>query len=308
MSQIEDKNEAARTLLARGRLREALDALNQAVRIDPRYPVSYANRAEVFERLGMLPQAAADRQRAWELEAAAGSSTAAPPAPPPGAGGPQPASPAQPAGPPQRPPAPGRSAPGIGVWASVADAVQRVPWGLMAMVGGAIVMIVAVVLAGSALIGGGGDGNGAADTTTGTPTGQASGTATPTPTEAPSPAGLEGRPFSFKELQKAWQAKSLVATAGAASAGFTGFSRNPVAVTLKRGADTAKLSIFAYPSPQSVSDDWELTPGKAPVAKGARSLPAHRTIWWNQNIIVVMLTDSDEIGRDALDAFLALSP
>ena len=306
MSQVEDKNELARKLLARGKLREALDALNQAVRIDPHYPGSFTNRAEVFERLGMLPQAAADRQRSRELAGAGGSSAAAPPAPPPASGGPQPVSPAQPAGPSQRPPAPGRSAPGIGVWASVADAVHRVPWGLMAMVGGAIVMIVAVVLAGSALIGGGGDGNGAAGTTTGTPTGQASGTATPT--EAPSPAGLEGRPFSFKELQKAWQAKSLVATAGAASEGFTGFSRNPVAVTLKRGADSARLSVFAYPSPESVSDDWDLTPGKAPVAKGTRSLPAHRTIWWNQNIIVVMLTDADEIGRDALDAFLALSP
>jgi hypothetical protein len=53
--------------MARGRFREALDVLNEAIRLDPRYAESFDNRAAVFERLGMYPQADADRRKVVSL-------------------------------------------------------------------------------------------------------------------------------------------------------------------------------------------------------------------------------------------------
>ena len=53
--------------MARRRFREALDVLNEAIRADPRYAESYDNRAQVFEAMGMNPQAEADRRKVEEL-------------------------------------------------------------------------------------------------------------------------------------------------------------------------------------------------------------------------------------------------
>ncbi len=298
MSQVEDRNDLARKLFARGRLREALDALNQAVRIDPRYPASYTNRADVFERLGMFPQAAADRQRARELAEVAGYEQV----PPPMDLQPQPASPPRRVGPPAAPPAP----PTGHVPSTLGGGGRGVPWGVVGLLAGVVVIVVALAVVVSVVIRGGGDDR--AVTASRTLAQQATGAATATSGPTPLPGALDGQPISFKEMQKAWETKGLLATAGAASEGFSGFSRTPVDVTLKRGVESAKLSIFAYASPDAVGDDWDLTPGKAPAAKGSRGLPAHGSIWWNQNIVVVVRADSDEIGRDALDAFLALSP
>jgi tetratricopeptide (TPR) repeat protein len=64
--------------MARGRFREALDVLNEAIRLDPRYAESFDNRAAVFERLGMYPQADADRRKV----AALGGVRRPPPPPP----------------------------------------------------------------------------------------------------------------------------------------------------------------------------------------------------------------------------------
>src|SRR5207249_11781896 len=64
---VEVKNAEARRLAARGRLREALNTLNEAIYTTPAYPQPYATRAIVFDRRGMLPQAEADRERALNL-------------------------------------------------------------------------------------------------------------------------------------------------------------------------------------------------------------------------------------------------
>src|SRR5437870_3878476 len=64
---VERKNVEARRLAARGRLRDALNTLNEAIYTTPAYPHLYATRAIVFDRLGMFPQAEADRERALNL-------------------------------------------------------------------------------------------------------------------------------------------------------------------------------------------------------------------------------------------------
>src|SRR5204862_6588504 len=81
--------------MARGRLREALDVLNEAIRADPRYAESYDNRAQVFEVMGMNPQAEADRRKVEELGGVR--------RPPPGEGTNQPELPQRQAKPRQRP-------------------------------------------------------------------------------------------------------------------------------------------------------------------------------------------------------------
>src|SRR5438093_2464369 len=64
---VERKNVEARRLAARGRLRDALNPLKQAIYTSPAYPHLYASRAILFDRLGMVPQAEADRERALNL-------------------------------------------------------------------------------------------------------------------------------------------------------------------------------------------------------------------------------------------------
>lgn len=63
----EDKNAAALRLVAEGRLSEALEALNEAIRLAPNHAPSYLNRADVLGRLGMISQAEADRRMAGQL-------------------------------------------------------------------------------------------------------------------------------------------------------------------------------------------------------------------------------------------------
>jgi hypothetical protein len=68
----------ARRLIGRKKLEEALELLNETIRFDPRYAESFENRAEVFDLMGMYPQAQADRRKAAGLRAA----YPAPPQPP----------------------------------------------------------------------------------------------------------------------------------------------------------------------------------------------------------------------------------
>lgn len=69
----------AQRLISRNKLAEALDLLNETIRLSPRFAETFEHRAVVFDALGMHPQAQADRRKAAALRAAQ------PPAPPPGA-------------------------------------------------------------------------------------------------------------------------------------------------------------------------------------------------------------------------------
>jgi uncharacterized RDD family membrane protein YckC len=72
----EEKNAAAMRLVAEEKLAEALEALNEAVRLAPNHAPSYLNRADVVARLGMISQAEADRRMAAQLSPASAGPTA----------------------------------------------------------------------------------------------------------------------------------------------------------------------------------------------------------------------------------------
>ncbi len=70
MGAAEQKNAAAMRLVAEEKLAEALETLNEAVRLAPNHAPSYLNRADVLARLGMMSQADADRRMAAQLSPA----------------------------------------------------------------------------------------------------------------------------------------------------------------------------------------------------------------------------------------------
>lgn len=158
-----------------------------------------------------------------------------------------------------------------------------------------------------------------AGTATPTPTPAADGTATPTPlaTSTPTPTAAptaspttaaEGGPYSLADLEREWEAKGITVTLGDPSTGLGGFGGTATDVRLTKGGDTMDLSILAYGSSEAVSEDWELVPGEAPTAKPkpGRNLLEHVSTWWNENVVVMVISGSGDIGADALAGFLDL--
>ena len=94
---------------------------------------------------------------------------------------------------------------------------------------------------------------------------------------------------------------------GDPSTGLSGFGGTATDVRLTKGDDTMDLSILVYGSSEAGSEDWELTPGEAPAAKLGRNLPEHVSTWWNENVVVVVISRSGDLGADALAGFLDLS-
>jgi len=296
------KNAEAMNHVVRGRFREALRVLNEAIYSAPDYPHSYANRALVFERLGMLPQAEADRTRARQLAESGGYAEEEVFATP---------------GLLSRPAAPRR----------VSSQVSRREAGHPSRSrrrGIPEVVVLAVALAGMAATGFGlflaANAISGADINLNvfdfetfqssepeaTPGETAPPTAEPTaPPATPPPEALAGNPFSFQNLESAWKGKGMTVTPSNLNTGFSGFKAIPFDVKLTRGADSASLSVIIYPSRDAPKDDWNLSAGSRPSPQAGRSLPAHETIWWNTNVIIVVRS-SGAIGNEAREAFFAL--
>lgn len=279
----EKKNAEAIRLAARGKLYQALDLLNEAIRIAPSYPLSFSNRAEVFRRLGMLPQAEADRELAQRL-------------------GYKPPEPTIEAGP-QAAVAEGadvRSRKVLSLRWPWLSRAARIAIGLIVL--GGIVGAIAFALSAPQR-------DGSQVRNPPSPTNIAPTTVMPTamatPTAGPSP---EGSPFSLIDLERAWEARGIAVTPGGPSAGFSGLATTPFDVRLARGSESMELSILVYPDVEVINEDWQLTPGQAPLLKEGRSLPAHTSVWWNRNVIVVVRSPRGGMSADALDAFFALSP
>ena len=296
------KNAEARNLAVRGKFREALQVLNDAIYAAPDYPHSYANRALVFERLNMLPQAEADRNRARQLAENGGYAEEEVFATPTLL---------------TRPAAPTR----------VSTRVSRREVGPPArsrLRGIPEFVIVGVALAGMAATGfglfmaanaiSGADINLSffdfetfqASEPEATTVETAAATAEPTPPPAtPPPEALAGNPFSFSNLESAWKGKGITVTPSNLNTGFSGFKATPFDVRLTRGADSAALSVIIYPSRDKPKEDWNLSAGSRPSPQAGRTLPAHETIWWNTNVIIVVRS-SGAVGNEAREAFFAL--
>ena len=322
---------AARQFVARGKLRDALDALNLAIQLAPARPEAFRQRAEVFERMGLVPQAEADRRRADDLAA-----MLPPPPPPPVELEPPPLAddletgeefeegeepeiePAPRAGRRRGPDIPNRTAPHpweLGYQYGPApgdvprEAARGPGPGVFIFTIGVIVLFLAVIGVGILLgIGSfdGGDGSSVSRTPfgpTGAAGGEGAGTATPEPTPAGSPS-TSGSPYSLASVVSAWSAKGMTVEVGNSSGGFTGFNAVPSEVTMTRGGSTATAAVFVYDSPADAQAEWDLPAGNRPSPKGGRTMPSHVTAWWNANVIVILLNDPGGLQSDALDGFI----
>ncbi len=319
------RNAAARQLIARGRFRQALDVLNEAVRLDPRLPDSYRNRAEVFEALKMLPQADADRQKFLDLGGVMQSQAEE--------AAEQPARPAKVRRPPPaaigiKYPAP---RPRKGGFMALSQSGLTVLAGL-ALLGAAVIGVyLAVTVLGDAIDGGssvevqppgglpnptdvitgGGDGDDGTDDggeKTPAPTDADGGTRTPAPSASliPTPESLAdaltGSPLSFDSLQAAWADKGITATAEDVDDSVTGTGTTPVSVTLARGGDEMHLAVLFYADASGPGADFDL--GGTVTPKEGRSIPGGAVGWWNANVVAIVLDQVDSIKPDAFDAFV----
>jgi len=297
------KNAEAAKLIASGKFRQALRVLNEAIYAAPDYPHSYAKRAIVFDRLGLAPQAEADRRRARDLAESGGFSETevfAQPAP-------RRRSPDRPRAP--QPPTVQRSQP------------QR----RRLLVGMSETVVVLVALGGLAVTGAGL--YLAADTVRGVDINfnflefdsfqsssepdEATAEPTPPPTPEPTPPPvtpapevLAGNPFSFSTLQDTWKSKGIEVSIGAVNPAFTGFRVTPFDVTLSKGGASAALSVLIYPDANSPSQDWNL--GGVPSPQSGRGAPAFARGWYNKNVILLLRSGSQEIANEAKTAFLEL--
>lgn len=136
------------------------------------------------------------------------------------------------------------------------------------------------------------------------PTGQTSPTPVTTRTATPLPAGTD---FSIEDLQRAWTARGYSVTLGGQSSGFTGFSAAPRDVRLAKASSMLELSVLRYGSREALMAEWNVSRPQEVVPVGNRSLPARLSLWWNENVIVVVRTRTGS-SSDALEAFLGLSP
>jgi len=70
------------------------------------------------------------------------------------------------------------------------------------------------------------------------------------------------------------------------------------------GARTGAGSLFAARGEPEAG--WDLAVGSAPAPKAGRALPGHISIWWNENVVVVVRDGPPDLNADAREAFLGL--
>jgi hypothetical protein len=299
------KNAEAAKLMASGKFRQALGVLNEAVYAAPGYPHTYAQRAVVFDRLGLTPQAEGDRRRARDLAQSGGYSEAevfAQPAPVRRSRD-RPRPPPQPR-PERSPPRQERRFRGMSETAVVLVAL-----------GGLAVSGAGLFLAANTLQSAFEEINFnflefdsfQSSSEPSEATAEATPAPTPEPTPppvTPAPEVLAGNPFSFSTLQDTWKPKGLEASIGAVNPAFTGFKVTPFDVTLSKGGASVALSVLIYADANSPSQDWNL--GGVPSPQSGRAAPAFARGWYNKNVILLLRSGSQDIANEAKTAFLEL--
>lgn len=303
--QIEESLLSARVQLFRGRYREALDLVNDTVLLAPNDPRAFLIRAAAFEGMELIPQADADIAHAQALCAGQNVDFDAlvdelnqPP--------------------PKRekrhrpPPPPRHRSRGAGI-------------GEMAIIVGFIIFLAVAVGAGTYIVIGSlnlnnGDNTGSAanptsrapDSTvvaTDTPAPSTPALSTRTPTSAASlPAGVNGEPYSLSSVETAWEAEGLTVTAGSQVSGFSGFSIAPTAVNVSASGESSRTAVFVYDDAAATSEDWTLVLGERPQPNTGNTVPSHFTIYWNTNVVIVVLDDPGVIGEDLLNGIINMTP
>lgn len=290
-----DRMAAAHQLITRERFREALDILNTAIVIAPTYPLAYKLRAVVFDNLGLTAQAEADRLRERELAATEGYPVAdvvdgiatitmrrvA------RRGG----------GITKREPA--RSTSQV-----VGGLLSPAIFGILMLVGVIIAGIGGVLLAIDSLDDNGGGtvlrpGDNASPTVAG-----ATETPTATTTEEPTPepiVDVDGTPFSLSSVTGAWEDAGFSVTSNGPAEGFEGFENNATSIGLSGGGDFA---VFVYEDASAASSDWIISGSGVPEAQPGRDFPPSQSVWFNRNIIVVVLSGV----AGAFEAFVDMTP
>jgi hypothetical protein len=127
-----------------------------------------------------------------------------------------------------------------------------------------------------------------------------------TPSPTPGLPAVSGSPLSLTALENAWKAKSLTLFSEGAASGFSGQAVVPNAVRAQRGSASAQLAVLVYPNGNVTKQDWNLSTGSAPSPTAGRTVPAHESVWWNQNVVVVLISGDAAIANDVKAAFLAL--
>ena len=319
-----ERNAMAQRLISRNRLSEALDLLNETIRLDPRLAATFENRAVVFEALGMHPQAQADRRKAAALRAAQ-----PPPTPPPDsasvAAPPESAAEAEDASeqPEDVAPAPEANAdpaeePPPLVMPSYQPPRRSVGSGLLRAAGVVLFALGIFLIAGLGIYFALNQIGDSVEDGTAVPT------ESPVPAEADEPTAdgggsvggdstvdpptvdeaLSGSPYSFSHLEDAWHARALAVSIGEISESVTGFEEPGVDITLTGNGATMELIVLIYSSSDAKDTEWTI--GAAPQPKVDGEVPAGSSVWYNANAVVVVRVSAPALRQTALDGFLAL--
>ena len=81
---------------------------------------------------------------------------------------------------------------------------------------------------------------------------------------------------------------------------------NGKAVRLKLGeSDPTIVVAVVYETSSDVGGDWQTQSGQAPRIKSGHALPDAESIWWNRNVVLVVL-DRGASSSAAFDAFFKL--
>ena len=83
-----------------------------------------------------------------------------------------------------------------------------------------------------------------------------------------------------------------------------GCATTPVSVTLSKGGGDMHLATLFYDSAAAAGQDWNL--GAQVTPKDGRSIPGDAVVWYNANVVVVVLDQDPAVKPDAFDGLIAL--
>ena len=318
------RNADALKQAGKGKLYKALDLLNEAILVAPNYPDSFWNRAAVFDSLGMIVQAESDRKRASELGYDQGTDLES--------GADKPVQRKESWRPRMKAPALKDELARKGLSSVLPTPIMlslpslslgtigRIGIGV-AVLGAVAVAVVLVFLATEdeedrvseqGPIASQGTSFQARPTQTVVPapivTDPILPTAeTPTMSSDPTLPASIGSPFTLESAQAIWGGAGISMEA-TLSDDLDDFSALAYDLELSRGVDFLMISALVYEDREGVADDWLVVPGQQPQAREGRSLPEHGSIWYNQNIVLVIRSGSATLRSDAFDSFISLDP